>query len=87
MKAFKCHFYNLIQFKRRKSIQLCSAFVLLFPLSVLPQESMLGDVSDGSRAVPVHLIKLYDEDGSVIRPNETHLLPFSTRETCGKCHD
>lgn len=48
---------------------------------------MLGDVSDGSRAVPVHLIKLYDEDGSVIRPNETHLLPFSTRETCGKCHD
>lgn len=64
-----------------------SFLFLLSPLTTIAQETLIGDVSDGSRAVPVHLIKLYDEHGSVIRPNETPLLPFSTRETCGQCHD
>ncbi len=48
----------------------------------------LGDLSDGSRATPVHLIQLIDEDSSVIRLDEQPLLPFSTKFTCGgKCHN
>lgn len=51
------------------------------------EQQLLGDVIDGNRSVPVHLIKLYDEDDSVIRPDEQPLLPLSTRQTCGKCHN
>ncbi len=47
----------------------------------------LGDVSDGSRSVPVHLIRLYDEQNLLIRPQEELLMPFSTRQTCGPCHN
>lgn len=47
----------------------------------------IGDVSDGSRSVPVHLIRLYDELGIPIRPHEELLMPFSTKQTCGPCHN
>lgn len=47
----------------------------------------LGDVSDGSRSVPVHLIRLYDEQNLLVRPQEELLMPFSTRQTCGPCHN
>jgi hypothetical protein len=47
----------------------------------------LGDVSDGSRSVPVHLIRLYDELGMPIRPQDDLLLPFSTKQTCTPCHN
>jgi len=50
----------------------------------------LGDISDGSRAVPVHLIDLYNEEGDkkedTISPGDEPLLPFSMRQTCGRCH-
>jgi hypothetical protein len=48
---------------------------------------MLGDVSDGNRSVPVHLIDLYDADSMLVRPGDQPLLPFSTKVTCGKCHN
>lgn len=51
------------------------------------QPAFLGDARDGNRSVPVHLIPLYDEFGSRIFPSLRPLLPFSTRQTCGKCHD
>ncbi len=47
----------------------------------------IGDVPDGNRSVPVHLIKLYDEFDHVIRPLETPVMPFSPKQTCRKCHD
>ena len=47
----------------------------------------IGDVPDGNRSVPVHLLKLYDEFDHVIRPGETPVLPFSPNRTCRKCHD
>lgn len=50
-------------------------------------QPLLGDVADGSRATPVHLIKLFDEHGTVIKPWDRPLLPFSTRQTCGPCHN
>lgn len=46
----------------------------------------LGDVSDGNRSVPVHLIDLYDLDTTLVRPGDQPMLPFSTKVTCGKCH-
>lgn len=54
-------------------------------------EEMLGDVTDGSRAVAVHLIPLLaeaeqDGEGEHIYPDDEPLLPFSTRQTCGACH-
>ena len=53
------------------------------------EQKLLGDESDGSRAVPVHLINLYaviDETVEQISPDDEPLLPFSTRQTCGSCH-
>ncbi|MFZ0035282.1 MAG: hypothetical protein WAK60_09905 [Sedimentisphaerales bacterium] len=47
----------------------------------------MGDQSDGSRAIPVHLIPLLDDEGEKITPDVETLLPFSTRRTCGACHD
>ena len=47
----------------------------------------VGDIADGNRSVPVHLIKLYDECERVIRLDDRPLMPFSPRETCRKCHD
>ena len=46
-----------------------------------------GDQSDGSRAIPVHLIPLVDEEGDKITPAVEPLLPFSMRQSCGSCHD
>lgn len=50
------------------------------------QGKLLGDVSDGSSAVSVHVIPLLNEDSEEIYPNDDPLLPFSTNKTCGACH-
>ena len=50
-------------------------------------EKLLGDESDGSRAIPVHLIDLLDEEGQKITTDDELVLPFSTRRSCGaECH-
>ncbi|MHC4574989.1 MAG: hypothetical protein ACYS76_12805, partial [Planctomycetota bacterium] len=46
----------------------------------------LGDRSDGSRAVPVHLIRLRDESEATIGGGDDRPQPFSTRQTCNVCH-
>jgi hypothetical protein len=51
------------------------------------QVPKLGDVSDGNRSVPVHLIDLYDADSILVRPGDQPMLPFSTKVTCGECHN
>jgi len=60
--------------------------VLALPTTADTDGKLLGDESDGSRAVPVHLIPLLDEEGEKISPDDEPLLPFSTRMTCGDCH-
>ena len=72
---------NVFQILR---ILLLSAF---FAQTIFAQEPLLGDESDGSRAIPVHVLKLYDEHEGIIRPGDQPLLPYSTRYTCGKCHN
>jgi len=52
---------------------------------------LLGDRSDGSRAIPLHLIPLYAENkdgekGEQIEPGAEFPMPFSTRWTCAECH-
>jgi hypothetical protein len=42
---------------------------------------------DGSRTTPVHWLPLVDEAGEAIVPEAPLPLPFSTRQTCGPCHD
>ncbi len=48
---------------------------------------LIGDESDGSRSNAVHLIQAIDEDSATIRLSDQPHLPFSTANTCGKCHD
>lgn len=47
----------------------------------------IGDVADGNRSIPVHLIKLYDEFDHVIKPDDRPTMPFSPKYTCNKCHN
>lgn len=42
---------------------------------------------DGSRSIPVHRIPIMDENNQQIIPTEPYPLPYSTRYTCGPCHD
>ncbi|NLK40859.1 MAG: hypothetical protein GX298_02245 [Planctomycetes bacterium] len=50
------------------------------------EAELLGDHPDGSRSKAVHLIELYDHEGRQIRATDKDPQPFSTRQTCGKCH-
>ncbi len=63
--------------------------IILFAVPILlsAQDEKIGDISDGSRTTPVHLIKLIDQDSSVIWLDESPLMPFSTKKTCGVCHN
>ena len=55
---------------------------------VFPQtQENVGDIADGNKAIPVHLIRIYDEFDHVIRLDDNPLMPFSPKQTCGKCHD
>ncbi len=69
--------------------------LLLAPVFALAASDLaakkLGDVSDGSLAVPPHRIPLLteaesEENTEQIYPDDEPLLPFSTRRTCGDCH-
>lgn len=51
---------------------------------VLPVK--IGDIADGNKSVPVHLVNLYDENGYSIHSDDKYFLPFSTKNTCGDCH-
>lgn len=47
----------------------------------------IGDGPDGNRSVPVHLMKIYDEQGTVISPGDPSPQPMSMGKSCGMCHD
>lgn len=61
--------------------------ILFFTFPLRAQEAKLGDIGDGSRTTPVHVINLYDEEGALIRLDDRPVLPFSTKQTCIQCHD
>ena len=49
-------------------------------------ERLMGDESDGSRAVPIHVIELLNEEKDKITATDEVVLPFSMQKTCGECH-
>jgi hypothetical protein len=65
-----------------------------FTEAVCAEKEMLGDVTDGSRATPYHLIPMLaeplpgKEPDQIYKENDPNkpILPFSTKQTCGACH-
>ncbi len=73
----------------RKGLIITGVFCwLVLALSAVAgtDQKKIGDVSDGSLAVPVHLIGLLDGEGDKISPGVEPVLPFSMRQTCSDCH-
>ncbi|MBK8946235.1 MAG: hypothetical protein IPM32_13340 [Ignavibacteriae bacterium] len=63
-------------------------FSILFLTINFSQDRKVGDVNDGSKIHPVHLLNLLDSDGNIIDPNYEYAIPFSTKKTCGnECHN
>ena len=61
---------------------------LLVTVAARAQEApLLGEGNDGNRSTPIHLLELLDADGRPIRAADKNPQPFSTKKTCGKCHD
>jgi hypothetical protein len=74
----------------KKGCLLAGVFCLLLVAGLGAADTgkeLLGDSGDGSRAAAVHLIPLVDEEGEKITPDDDPLFPFSTRNTCGLCHN
>ncbi|MFH0989997.1 MAG: hypothetical protein V1799_08280 [bacterium] len=74
-------------FPSKKIILLAAAFLGCACSLFAQAQSTIGDVADGNRSIPNHLIKLYDEFDHVIKMDELPAMPFSSKQTCGKCHD
>ncbi|MCA9734038.1 MAG: hypothetical protein H6696_04330 [Deferribacteres bacterium] len=61
--------------------------LLMCAWTLAAQTEKIGDKADGNRSLPVHRIKLFDENGDVVKPYHERSMPFSLRETCGReCH-
>lgn len=71
------------------ALGLAAAAAVLSPGSAgpSPAQETKQPAWDGNRTLPVHLIPLHDEFDEPIIPTGTHLLPFSSRNTCGPCHE
>jgi hypothetical protein len=66
--------------------------IVLFAALILPAYAASGeqlpeDYSDPSRSVFVHVLPLINEQNDRILPSDEPLMPFSTRNTCGFCHN
>jgi hypothetical protein len=70
---------------KKGSVLIGFVFCLALASSAIAAKKF-GDESDGSRAVPVHLIQLYDEIGARIGATDEQPRPFSLRQTCRECH-
>jgi hypothetical protein len=76
-----------IDYTLRKGLVITGIFYwLLFSALADAEGEKIGDISDGSLSVPVHVIGLLDGEGDKISPDVEPVLPFSTRQTCSACH-
>ncbi|MHC5096632.1 MAG: cytochrome c3 family protein, partial [Planctomycetota bacterium] len=66
-------------------LTLSFAGLIAFPLRAQEKKELLGQGNDGNRSTPIHRIGLFDESGKQIMAKDAK--PFSTKQTCGKCHD
>ncbi|MCK5565672.1 MAG: hypothetical protein KAJ07_10540 [Planctomycetes bacterium] len=60
---------------------------LLVVSGSLNAANFIGDKSDGNRSNIVHTINLKTEEGDKVFLDDDPLLPFSTKQTCGMCHN
>jgi hypothetical protein len=72
---------------KMKQILFIIPVLMLTPAFAAEQGGLLGDGNDANRSPYVHWIDLLDEKGVKIRPQDNPARPFSTRMTCGQCHD
>ena len=73
--------------KLKKGLIITGIFCwLVLPVFAGAGQKKIGDTSDGSLSVPVHVIGLLDSEGDKISPDIEPVLPFSTRQTCSACH-
>jgi hypothetical protein len=78
--------------EKRLLVKTLVVITMLASVGYAAQEQMLGDNPDGSRSPAIHLIPMLAEPlpGKLpdqIYPTDSPLLPFSTKATCGACHD
>lgn len=76
----------MVMTTKTRCLILAVLFLLLGRAAAQTQENV-GDIADGNRSVPVHLLKLYDEFDHVIKLDDRPVFPFSPKQTCRKCHD
>ncbi len=69
-----------------QTIILCCGLLVNCAVADDKGERLMGDESDGSRAIPVHVIELLNQEGDKIKASDEVMLPFSTQKTCGECH-
>jgi len=86
---FYCIGSGIILSQDSDSVQLTISDSLQADSTIITQEPIIykiGDITDGGKSVPVHLIKLFDQNGFSIHSTDKYLLPYSTKNTCGDCH-
>ena len=77
------HIYLLIS-----KLLLSSLLLGLIQLSAYGvNQDLINRQRDGSRSTTTHRLTLYDSDGEKISIDDDLVLPYSTRTTCGECHD
>jgi len=64
-----------------------TASLSICPVRAESGEDLIGQGNDGNRSGPVHVMELFDDNGKQIRAKDADPKPFSTRKTCGECHD
>lgn len=69
------------------ALALLCAFVLASLDAHAANQALINRPRDGSRSDAVHHIMLRDADGNVITPKDSRPQPFSTKMTCGECHN
>ena len=70
-----------------KTLRIVFLFSVVLCGEVFAEGYFLGDESDGSRSNVVHRVNLLSAEGDKILLNDDPVLPFSTKQTCGVCHD
>ncbi|HET6442070.1 MAG TPA: hypothetical protein VFH53_06820 [Phycisphaerae bacterium] len=78
--------------RSRGNLALLAAFAVALAAAADPAPAETGEEAEAvsepaSRATYVHRIPLYDTEENKITPDSDPALPFSTRATCGDCHD
>lgn len=91
LRTLRCLCVLCVKYFRKRIFRIAYAaiFLIIFfaiGLTLFTQQQKIGDLRDGSRSVPVHLMKLFDADSVLVLKNDNPLLPFSTKYTCGECH-